>query len=174
MTKTFIQKQREQEETLFSITNAIRHILNMKDDVKEIHRKKLLTLMLWFYTEADGLTALKTTNYKYKITYISEETFKKRELVGEDHSEYKKGLRHEHVYTRDSLIRELLSEPTKMNSILERAVGCVVTKDEDFRLRQVDKTKTCNGWERYRKANINVYKRIRDQFGNEKFESYKI
>ncbi len=173
MTKTFEQKQKEQKAVIASTTNAIKHILEMRDDVQEINIKQLISLMLWKFTEADGLTAKKRTNYKYKLTYISEDTLNKLNKIGEDNKEYIKGLVHEHVYTRDSLIKDLLLRPKDLNSILKNAVGCIVTKEEDVRLREVDKTKICNGWLRYHKANIKIYKRIRDSIGDEKFELFQ-
>jgi hypothetical protein len=155
MTSDIIKKEKDRQNTIFSCTNAIKHILEMKKDVSEQHIKFLLRQMLFLLTEADGLTATKRTNSKYKITYISEGVKKKREKINEDSKEYTKDLRHEHVYTRKNIVEELLNSPQKINLILKKAVGCIVTKEEDKRLSKVDSS--IDGWERYKKAKIKVY-----------------
>ncbi len=169
MTRDILTKEKERDEVISSAYSAVGHILAMKDDGKRSRikiEKKLLTIMLWIITEADGLTADQRTNYKYKLTYRSEDTMKKIGRLGEEGENspnYIKDLRHEHVYTRNGLINRLLKSPQNMSSILKDAIGCVVSKEEDKRLREVDKiretdkSKKFEGWNRYKKAKIGVW-----------------
>lgn len=69
---------------------------------------------------------------------------------------WRKQIRHEHVFTRKSLVEEMLARPEKVEEILrEKAIACVVTKDEHVRLTRFDKTHS--GWDRYRAAGISVF-----------------
>jgi len=140
MTVNISKKEYEKSEVLSSATHAIRYILEMGNDVKEVHKKKLLTSMLWVITEADG---------KYKTAFISEAVKKIRDSGDKSI----KGLRHEHVYTRNGLINELLASPKNIDSILKNAIGCIVT-NEDHSLLPND---GYVGWERYKKAKIRVW-----------------
>lgn len=157
MTKDRLKKGREKKAVIDSVTTAIRHILNMPDDGNKIivhHKKLLLGQMIWMFTEADGLTTEgKRTNYKYKLTYISEGTKKRRDKSGEDSKNYIKGLRHEHVHMKNELIKKLLAKPKNVDAILKKAIGCVVTKKEHDSLTHKD----CDGWKRYKKAKIRVW-----------------
>ena len=158
MTNDRLKKEQKNKAVIDSVTTAIRHILDIPDDGNKIiihHKKLLLSQMIWMFTEADGLmTEGKRTNYKYKLTYISEDTKKKRDRLGEDSKKYIKDLRHEHVYTQSGLIKKLLAKPKDVDEILENAIGCVVTKDEHKKLH-VDKE--VDGWDRYIKAKIRVW-----------------
>jgi hypothetical protein len=149
MSNDIPKKENEKAEVISSATHAIQHILDMGDDVKEIHKIKLLAQMLWIMTEADGLTTEQRTNYKYKITYISE-AVKKRHDSGDKSI---KGLRHEHVYTKAGLIHELLASPKDIDLILKKAIACIVTDEEHLLLPH----KGYVGWERYKKAKIRVW-----------------
>lgn len=109
-------------------------------DVAEKHKKEILSILLWKTTEVDG---------KWSTRYISEGVLKLN-LNGK----YKKGIEHEHVFTRKTLILELLENPKKSNFIIKKAIGCLVTKEEHNKLNKV---KNLEGWERYKKVNIKVY-----------------
>ena len=167
MTRDILSKEEERDKVISSAYSAVKQILAMKDDGKRIRKikKKLLTIMLWIITEADGLTAKQRTNYKYKLTYRSEDTINKIDQLGEkgeNSPDYIKGLIHEHVYTRNGLVNELLMSSQNTDSILKKAIGCVVSKDEDKRLRKIDKIRNTDksrkfeGWNRYREARIKV------------------
>jgi hypothetical protein len=159
MTNDRLKKEQKKKAVIDSVTIAIRHILDIPDDGNKIivhHKKLLLSQMIWMFTEADGLmTEGKRTNYKYKLTYISEDTKKKRDRLGEDSKEYIKGLRHEHVWIKNRLIKKLLDNPRHLDEILKNAIGCVVTKEEHTRLHKVDKE--IDDWNRYIKAKIRVW-----------------
>jgi len=172
MKSNIVNKEEQRESVILSAKNVIRIVLNMSDSIALNHKKKLLSEMLWVITEADGLVAKKRTNYKYKITYISSGTLDKIKTIGEDSPGYIKGLRHEHVFTRSSIINDLLRTPSRMKEILDNAIGCIVTLEEDRKLS--DKGKGCNGWERYKSAGVKVYKRNRDLVGEDKFEIFTI
>jgi hypothetical protein len=107
--------------------------------------------MIWVITEADGLTAEKRTGYKKKITYISEGVKKRRDKGDQSI----KGLIHEHVYIRKGIVLKLLNgKGRNIEKILKNAIGCVVTNKEHKKLHEII---GCDGWERYKKANIKVY-----------------
>jgi len=134
-------KKYQKEEIILSTTNAIRYILKIPNsEVLEKHKKDLLDEMIWKLTEAGG---------KHNQRYISEGVDLKRKSG--DWSI--KGLRLEHVYTRKSIISELLACPSDMNSILEKAIGCVVTAEEHDKLPHRDYF----GWDRYKQAKIRVW-----------------
>lgn len=63
-------------------------------------------------------------------------------------------IQRDHVYRKETLIRELLGASPDLGKIIERATYCcVVTKDEHARLSH----RGIDGWERYRVAGIKVY-----------------
>lgn len=99
------------------------------------YKRKVLNDLLWKYTEADG-----KYNTRHRSVAASEYT--------SNH-----GLRHDHVFTKKELIGQLMEpSPTQVHQILERAIGCVVTKDEHTALSRFDRKHS--GWERYRQAGI--------------------
>jgi hypothetical protein len=66
-------------------------------------------------------------------------------------------LQHEHVCDRRGLIDELLASPDDADFILERAIGCVVTKAEHLSVTALSRRRPdLNGWERYKEASIDV------------------
>ena len=103
------------------------------------HRRKTLSLALWFATEADG---------KYKLRFRSAEA---RELGPSD----RRQLRHEHVQTRKQLIDEIVAEPSRAREIVLSALACVVTDNEHQRLTAV--SEDIQGWDRYIVAGVDVY-----------------
>jgi len=56
-------------------------------------------------------------------------------------------------------MNEILSNPTGVDSIIEeRAIGCVVSKEEHNRLKEVEKAdRSLQGWDRYERAGIKVW-----------------
>ena len=57
-------------------------------------------------------------------------------------------IQRDHVYTRKSLVAELLAGTKNVRSVIDRAQCCVVTKEEHARLSKVPQTVV--GWDRYR------------------------
>jgi hypothetical protein len=101
------------------------------------HLRELLTIFLWKITEADSS--------KYKTRYQSRAALER--------SSGSK-LHHEHVYQRSRMIDALIgATPAQIDEILALAIGCTVTREEADRLLQFDSD---YGWERYRKAGIEV------------------
>lgn len=129
-------KKKNSEENITSATNAIGQILNMKN-ILDKHKKELLSVMIWKISEANG---------KWNLNYLSEET-----LSEEDVSIY-----HEHVVTRQELIKLLLAQPDQYKKILSKVTACLVTKSEHNLL---EKHKHLSGWDRYKKAGIKVFDR---------------
>lgn len=121
-----------------SATALLKLVLANKDapDVMEEHVGRLLGELVWKLTEADGKYAT-----KYKTT-------------GAINCSDKSQLRHEHVYQRAKMIDALLNGQThEVDGILNDAIGCTVTIDEHRRLENCDHE---YGWERYRKAGLQV------------------
>jgi hypothetical protein len=71
-------------------------------------------------------------------------------------------LRHEHVLTRKHLVQSLVAEPNRVEEILASSLACIVTKEEDERLRGVPRN--VEGWERYRRAEIAVWDAAEDRW----------
>ncbi len=102
-------------------------------------------------TEAEGAS-------KYDLQYVSQKALK---VMDEG---VKKGLRHEHVQRRATMVKCLLDHPQQADAILNKARGCVVTIDEHKRLDLVDRANPdADGWQRYRLARIKVYDRSSDR-----------
>lgn len=118
----------------------------MSPDLFDAYRRELLDNVLWLVTAAPS--------GKYKTR------FRCHAAVTNPNAE----LRHEHVYTRRSLIKRMLDDPGCIEKVVhELAIGCVVTKAEHKRLSQFDKSH--EGWERYRAAGIEVLDMAAGDFG---------
>jgi hypothetical protein len=132
------------EERRQSVISYIELLLtNKKPEMLVKHRRDLLDTMLWKYTEADG---------KSNTRYYSHSALKFRGLSKE---ERKGKLHHEHVYSREMLIDELLAADSgNWQSILKKAIACTITVEEHRKLPKADEA--CNGWKRYAKANVPV------------------
>jgi hypothetical protein len=64
-------------------------------------------------------------------------------------------LRHEHVYTRRSLVAQMLADPDSIEDVIRnKAVACTVTKAEHDLLTPFDRTH--EGWARYLAAGVVV------------------
>jgi hypothetical protein len=121
-----------------SVSDLVKVLLGSRGPtVLDRHIKELLTILLWKLTEADSP--------KYKTRFQSRAALER--LLGDK-------LHHEHVYQRSKMIEELFrASPEKIDEILALAVGCTITLDEAGRLLLFDSD---YGWERYRKAGIEV------------------
>ncbi|MEK6880662.1 MAG: hypothetical protein AABY22_13680 [Nanoarchaeota archaeon] len=122
-------------EELYNLINYVKD-LNISEKLK----KKILDNLIWKVTEING---------KYEgVSYWSEEALKfrgKKKI-------YPKELRHEHVWTRKYLIRELLSGKSA-KEMADKIVACIVTKYEHGLLK-----KDCEGWDRYKDTGVSVKK----------------
>jgi hypothetical protein len=67
-------------------------------------------------------------------------------------------LQHEHVLEMKKLISDLIDRRETVESVIEKAIGCVVTRDEHSILSAVSKKEPeLHGWERYKRAGIRVF-----------------
>jgi len=123
-----------------SAINACKSIVSM-DNVLDVHKKELLSSIIWKITERNG---------KFNTDYVSLEA---KKILGSNKTqkEKRKLLAHEHVFTRKYLIDQLLAKPAQYKKILSQAIGCVVTREEHIRLETI---KNSEGWDRYEKAHI--------------------
>jgi hypothetical protein len=132
------QETQNKSELVASVINAVQAILAA--DCIEAHKKDLLDICIWKWTEIDG---------KWNTRYRSEGAMKKENW---------KVVQHEHVFQRKNLIQLLLKNVSEIKTIMENAIGCLVTKDEHELLTRISKAHTdIDGWERYKNAGIPVY-----------------
>jgi hypothetical protein len=129
-------------EVTTSAKNLARLILG-SDDIILPHKKRILSEVLWFLSEADG---------KYSTRFRSVEVVR---LATEEPTSNVR-IQHEHVYPRASVSAKLLenaeyyrNNPEALNLVLDETVGCVVTESEHTNLL------TGAGWTRY--AEVPVY-----------------
>jgi hypothetical protein len=123
----------------------VKQILAMTD-VHLRHQRELLTIALWKWTEAPGVTP----HPKYNIRYVS------RGALAADGAR----INHEHVWTRSWIIDRLLSRDSWTHAELEalldaNGVACVVTTHEHARLSG----SSGQGWQRYVQAEVDVWDR---------------
>ncbi len=132
------QEVQNKSNLVMSVINAIQAILTA--DCVETHKKDLLDICIWKWTEIDG---------KWNTRYRSEGAMKKENW---------KMVQHEHVFQRRNLIQFLLKNENEIEPIMDNAIGCLVTKEEHELLTKISKGhKDIDGWERYRKAGIVVF-----------------
>jgi len=131
-------KQKKNTKEIKQSALKLAKVIVKTTNVLEIHKKKLLSELIWKITEAEG--------GKYNTRFISEG--------------FKKGgrpIQHEHVVPRKTLINQILNNPIEIETILNSAIGCVVTKDEHLALT---KLKSGESWARYKNAGIRVYDQL--------------
>lgn len=108
-------------------------------DVLPTHKRELLSICLWKVTEAEG--------GKYGTR------FRSRAALQAPRTE----LAHEHVEERAKLAQLLLEHPDRVDDVIARAIGCVVTRTEHRRLTEVGRARPeLDGWARYEAAGIEV------------------
>lgn len=136
LTKPYVQSPGSAE-IVRSAKNLARLIL-ASDLIIDRHKKKILSDVLWLISEADG---------KYTTRFRSAEVI--RLAKEEPNSDIK--IQHEHVFQRKKIKeeilhrkKELLANPSLLDEILDRTVGCVVTETEHKNLPGCQ----C-GWSRY-------------------------
>ena len=132
------KKHKDHDERLKSAYLAVKVLL--ETDLYLSHKKELLSICIWKITEVDG---------KYTTRYMSE---------GAITENNKKNLNHEHVVERQFIINELLNNPSDYETILSKAIGCTVTKDEHKELTFITKQNVgIQGWDRYKFINLKVF-----------------
>lgn len=144
MTESFIRNKDADKKRQDAI-KVVKVVLKL--DIHDKLKRKLLSNCLWQITEAEGKN-------KYDLRYVSEESRKSS----------KKGWRHEHVYPRKGMIKELVDNPEKADEILAKAVGCVVTKKEHNMLSKIDQG--VEGWNRYQQAGIEIFDRLENRIAS--------
>jgi len=105
-------------------------------DVTISHRRELLSIAVWKFTEADA--------GKWGLRFRSEGV-----LSGNG-----SGVQHEHVKPRKQLVDELLATGAPAE-VFKTAIACLVTREEHQRLSVVDPELL--GWQRYAAAGIQVW-----------------
>jgi hypothetical protein len=127
----------------------VQQVLGMAD-IHILHRRELLSIALWKWTEARGARP----HPKYNIRYVS------RGVLGEEVAK----INHEHVWPRKWIIDHLLARRDwpidEMRDLLDaHGVACIVTTHEHGRLGGA----SGKGWQRYVHANVDVWDReLRD------------
>jgi hypothetical protein len=122
-----------------SAVALVKLLLKDVPDLLNQHRVECLKVALFKLTEAE-------TGKKHRLRFQSDAA----------RSADKKLLRHDHVFQRGKMVEELLnvkSRPEDVDKILDRAVGCVITKDEHVRLNRYNHK---DGWGRYQEAGMVV------------------
>lgn len=131
-------EHRDRDVRLKSAVTAIKALLPL--ELYPAHKRELLDICLWKITEVDG---------KWKTRYRSFDAIDADASVK---------LQHEHVIEKQKLISLLMAGKESVESIVEKAIGCVVTKSEHDLLTSISRSdQTLDGWDRYRKAGIRVF-----------------
>ena len=129
-----------------SALQAILHLLQPVPNLSLVHRRELLTICLWKWTEAAGVPPYA----KYNLRYAT---------PGALNHEVPALVNHEHVWPRQWIINRLLKakapwrQDTLRSLLEEHGVACVVTVDEHARLGAA----SGEGWQRYTNAGIDVW-----------------
>jgi hypothetical protein len=125
------------EARMRSASRLIKLLLQEDPEILPEHRQELLGIALWKITEAES-------THKHRTRFCSQAAY---------NSPWEE-LRHDHVFQRAFMIRELtICRPEDVDKILSKAVACTITKEEHALL---DKHKEVDGWDRYRRAGITV------------------
>lgn len=144
MARPLYRPKNDRESHITGLKQLVAHILTF-DGLSE-YKREAIDRLLWNITEIDG---------KYRTRYRSEGAlFIDRQEDRRSRPPGQRLLQHEHVYTRSWLLRQLVERPGETSTILDLAIGCVVTRDEHAKLRAV---RDQEGWARYRSAGIRVY-----------------
>lgn len=141
------------EAARLSALRAVEKLLEPVRGLRVAHRRELLSISLWKWTEAAGVAP----NSKFNVQYATPAAL--------DHATPAK-VNHEHVWPRKWIIDRLL-EPGKTwaegdlrGFLEEHGVACIVTVEEHARLGVLGAG--AEGWERYAKAGL----RVRDLAGD--------
>lgn len=114
-------------------------IVGIKDELTSSHLREFLSNTIWKYTECDGKY---TTRYRSRGAILHP----------------KEKLNHEHVLTRKFLVDQIIAEPTRIEEIFERAIGCTVLRSEHKLITKAEQLNpTLFGWDRYLAAGVEVW-----------------
>jgi hypothetical protein len=127
--------RRDADERRASARELIRAILDAPG-ILPSHRKEFVGLALWKVTMSDTFN----DGLRYRSVGALEQPGAK--------------LQHEHVYRRERMAAALIAQPDRIDELLPKAVGCLVTVEEHRRLGQVGDH--VDGWERYARAGVSV------------------
>ncbi len=136
--------------------------MQSKDGDKVV--KKLLNAMLWAWSEAMGKyegNPLWSEGAVASFRAYSEDCWKSKSQRSRP-VPHSSRLVHEHIVPRKQVVNMLLDldqgQPSRkmlVGSLFKRhAIGAVITRKEDGRLRDRKLTNGANGWDRYVKARI--------------------
>src|SRR4051794_24082351 len=135
------------DEVRLSALRAVQQLLQPVDGLSPAHRRELLSISLWKWTEAAGVAP----HPKFNVRYATPAAL--------DHSQPTK-VNHEHLWPRKWIIDRLL-EPGKtwaeddLRTFLEdHGVACIVTVKEHGELSKL--TSGPEGWDRYKRAGLQV------------------
>ena len=132
------RKHRDADARRSSARRAIAALLPL--ELYPAHKRELLSICLWKLSEAEGLS-------KYRTRLCSQRALKAKPAL----------LAHEHVYERKKLVAQLMADPSSLDQVLARAIGCTVTRQEHARLSAISRERPdLEGWERYRAAGVRV------------------
>lgn len=126
-------RHKDAERRIRSAVTIIKALL--REELYPAHLREFLSNALWKITEADG---------KYKTQYRSRAAM----------TAPRNQLQHEHVFRREKMVDAILAQPDQVDTIVARAVGCLVTKEEHARLHDI--VGDVDGWQRYKLAAIEV------------------
>lgn len=133
-------RRRTDADALIASARRVMALALTAEGLERRHRKALLDRMLWSLTEEPW--------GKLTVPFRSAAALRERSVSN---------LRHEHVWSKKTLIAELFGAPDQLDVIVERAVACVVTKDEAQLLDgKGSPAKGLEGWARYRAVTIDV------------------
>ena len=129
---------KDRDDRIKSAVTAIKTLLDL--ELYPSHKKELISVCIWKITEADG---------KLRTRYRS---------LGSLKAGSGTKLQHDHVFERKSLIQRLLNQREEVQTVLNDAIGCVVTKEEHDHLTRVSReSPDLEGWDRYKVAGIQVF-----------------
>lgn len=132
-------RSRRNAARVIASAKRLAHVIISSDELLHSHSTKMLKEVLWLLTEADG---------KYSTRYRSAEVVR----LAQENPESNAQVRHEHVYPRAVVAREILGRrqefrefPDRLDELLEqKAVACIVTVLEHGQLQD-----DAEGWRRY-------------------------
>ncbi len=120
-----------------SARRLIERLLEPDPEILPEHQRECLNIALWKLTLAESVD-------KHRTRYCSEAAFANPAAE----------LRHDHVFQRSYMVDKLTKcAPSEIASIIERAVGCTITREEHSALNW---HKHLDGWARYEAAGIKV------------------
>ena len=133
-------------ETICS-AKALASLVLQSAELRPAHKRDVLHYVIWKTTEAK--------HGKHRLPLRSVAAHEQIERPQRDwRGRAIRNLRHEHVYTREWLVEQLMKPGSNVSDLLdELAIACVVTKEEADLL---DEKRLLIGWHRYRDAGLKL------------------